>query len=121
MTSWESLAATKRAQQLSLIPTDLLIDSTTLSADADVTSFPSTSGLLTALEVEITEVESIEYLLEKLRKGEWKAKEVCGAFCRRALIAQQLVSFLQEGRRGDDGVTKSGKTADVHFIGRPTV
>jgi amidase len=57
----------------------------------DVTDFPAKCGLLTEAELAITDSYATE-ILEKIAAGEWKAEDVCRAFCKRAAVAQQVVS-----------------------------
>jgi len=47
-------------------------------------------------ELEITEIDDVSALLDKLAKGEWSSVEVTTAFYKRAIIAHQLVNCLTE-------------------------
>jgi amidase len=94
--SWESIAESKRSHRWSLIPPDWrLPDSLRTPAKdggtRDVRDVPRTCGVLTDEEVEITEMHVGE-LVERLRKGSVKCRMVVEAFCKRAAVAQQLVS-----------------------------
>lgn len=95
--SWQRKAANKRAQLAASIPAKWRIPADKLPAQEvlDVSDFPSTSGLLTARELDITSTNLIP-LCQKLQSGEWKAREVTEAFCHRAAIAHQLVNCLAE-------------------------
>ena len=53
---------------------------------------PLTCGILSETELKITSDYDATALLEKLRSGVWSVEEVTVAFCKRAAIAQQLVS-----------------------------
>ena len=89
-TTWQEPAAEKKARQTASIPKEWLI--VTPSDDvSDVTDIPAKCGLLSARELEITEVSSAEVLLSKIATGEWSSVEVCTAFCKRAVIAHQVV------------------------------
>ena len=91
MPSWSDLAGDKKHRQLKAIPREWLITpppETTLN----VTSFPESCGLLTPRELAITN-ENIAVLLKKLANAEWSSVEVTTAFYKRAIVAQQLVSF----------------------------
>ena len=92
--TWRDLAAGKRRQQLESIPKDWII--TVPREDIlDVTGIPSTCWpLLSTRELEITETEDVDILLGKLAAAEWSAVEVTTAFCKRAVVAHQLVSQL---------------------------
>lgn len=54
------------------------------------------SGKLTEVELEITEKYSAQQLLQKISAGILSSLEVTTAFCKRAVIAQQLLSCLTE-------------------------
>lgn len=57
-----------------------------------VTDFPATCGLLTDAELTITDSYATE-IVKKIADGEWKAEDVTRAFCKRAAVAQQVVSL----------------------------
>lgn len=90
-TTWQELAAEKKRRQIASIPKEWLI---TLPADdvLDVTGVPTKCGLLSPRELEITAVSELAVLLTKLATGEWSSVEVTTAFCKRAVIAHQVVS-----------------------------
>lgn len=52
------------------------------------------SGIFTNRELEITELYTALDLLKKLAVGDFTALEVTQAFCKRAAVAQQLVSLI---------------------------
>jgi amidase len=89
-TTWQELAAEKKARQAASIPKEWLIVPPA-SDVLDVTDFPPKCGLLSARELEITGVSQVATLLNKLATGEWSSVEVTTAFCKRAIIAHQLV------------------------------
>ncbi len=62
----------------------------------DVLDAPRQSGLLSEDELRVTEME-VEELLAALSAGKVKSVDVVEAFCKRAAIAQQVVSGLQSG------------------------
>jgi amidase len=95
MSTWQELAAEKKSRQTASIPKEWLI---TRPADVvlDVTDVPTSCGLLTARELEITAVSDVAVLLHKLATGEWSSVEVTTAFCKRAIIAHQLTNCLTE-------------------------
>lgn len=90
MSTWQELAAEKKRRQAASIPKEWLI---TLPADdvLDITGVPTSCGLLSARELEITEVSEIAILLNKLATGEWSSVEVTTAYGKRAVLAHQLV------------------------------
>ncbi len=91
--TWEVLVAEKKVRQAASIPKEWVI--TPPSDDVlDVTDIPAKCGLLSARELEITEVSSVALLLGKIATGAWSAIEVTTAFCKRAAIAHQVVRTL---------------------------
>ncbi|KAJ3998567.1 amidase signature domain-containing protein [Lentinula boryana] len=97
MTSWRTIAAKKKADQLALIPKEwtLKLDDITQQVEVDVSSIPDTCGLLDAKEIQITNSDLAD-LLEKLAAGEWSSVSVTTAFYKRAIIAHQLTNCLTE-------------------------
>ncbi|KAL0573367.1 hypothetical protein V5O48_008586 [Marasmius crinis-equi] len=95
---WRTLASEKKAKQLASIPKewlDRLATNIPPSTELDVTSYPRVCGLLDGRELDITESD-VTSLLLKVASGEWTALEVTIAFCKRAVIAQQLTNCLTE-------------------------
>jgi hypothetical protein len=92
MTSnWEQLAADKRKRIVDSIPSDWVIRD--LPSDDNVFAYPKASGLLSAQEIELTESSATD-LVAQLAQGKLKSVDVTLAFCKRAAIAQQLVSWF---------------------------
>ena len=89
-TTWQDQVADKRQRQKAAIPTEWLIPPVP-EEQTNVMDVPRTCGLLTEKELEITGVSDVSILLDKLAKAEWSALEVTTAFCKRAIIAHQLV------------------------------
>ena len=92
---WKQISA--KAQQIlwDSIPSEWRIPKDKLPAEdqKDVTGFPAQCGILTKDELAITDGCATE-IVKKIAAGEWKAEDVTRAFCKRAAIAQQLVSLL---------------------------
>ena len=86
--TWESVATAKQAKRDALIPPEWKIKPTQALNVIDV---PKTCGILSPTELEITESPA-DVLLERMASGELKSYDVTLAFCKRAAIAQQLVS-----------------------------
>lgn len=59
--------------------------------------FPRQSGIMTEEELHITESYDVTGLLQALASGELTCESVAVAFCKRAAIAHQLVSFIPGG------------------------
>lgn len=96
--NYQAIAAEKKAQQWSKIPTDWRIPTETLHDVNNVMDIPLTCGLLSETETRITSDYDATALLEKLMAGVWSVEQVTVAFCKRAAIAQQLVSSLNTPR-----------------------
>ncbi|KAL7274816.1 hypothetical protein RUND412_002270 [Rhizina undulata] len=93
---WSSLAAEAQSHRQSSIPPEWRIPLSRLPPEdvLDVSNYPRIEGLLTARELEITERYDAIRLLEGMREGALKSREVVEAFCKRAAIAQQLTNCL---------------------------
>jgi amidase len=97
--TWRALVAQKRNELDKQIPSEWRLDDKLKASvlqghkliEADV---PRRSGLLSDIELDITENYSAVQLLQRLACGEVSSLAVTTGFCKRAAIAQQLVSFL---------------------------
>ncbi|KAH9175196.1 general amidase [Lactarius sanguifluus] len=94
-TTWQELAAEKKVRQAASIPKEWLIAPPSNDV-LDVTDIPAKCGLLSARDLEITEVSSVADLLTKIATGTWSSVEVTTAFCKRAVIAHQVTNCLTE-------------------------
>jgi amidase len=90
-TDWRVVAANKRAARDALIPPAWRLSPLPGPEVLDVTHVPVNCGILSETELEITDTDA-RGILSKIHAGIWRAKEVTEAFCKRAAIAQQLVS-----------------------------
>lgn len=93
--SYQSIAAAKRTARDALLPADSLLPAKLALAPADsgalnVTDVPARSGVLSASELAVTELDA-GVLVGKLAKGELTSVGVTTAFVKRSSIAQQLV------------------------------
>lgn len=89
---YQRIAAEKQLQRSSKIPQDWLIPSTTFKDDPKLMEVPITCGILNDVECDITSNHDATALLEKLKAGVYSVEQLTIAFCKRAAIAQQLVS-----------------------------
>lgn len=89
--TWQELAANKKQEQEQSIPKEWRIQLPPES-QLNVLDVPTTCGLLTPKELEITGYKDVTVLLDKLATGQLSAVEVTTAFCKRAIIAHQVVS-----------------------------
>ncbi|UPK92687.1 hypothetical protein LCI18_003622 [Fusarium solani-melongenae] len=103
---WEARAAEKRTRCADAIPKLWRLPSSVLdtlqtpleTSKNDLVSLdiPRRSGILTDLELDITEHYNVSDLLAKLADGSFTAAQVVTAFSKRAAIAQQLTNCLTE-------------------------
>jgi amidase len=91
---WKDLVADKQRRQQESIPAAWRIDAPGPEV-LNVMDVPRSCGLLSALELEITEITDVDVLLERLATGTWSSVEVTTAFYKRAIVAQQIVSSLR--------------------------
>lgn len=125
--TWQTLVAKKQAECASKVPPEWLL-SEDLLATLPLTSaegvnliaadVPRKSGLLSELELEITEKYTAKELVQKLATGEFKSVDVTRAFCKRAAIAQQLVfplslSLVQQTLTITITLTHTNNTIDI--------
>lgn len=90
--SWETIATSKQKKRAALIPPEWRLHRRPASSDINVLSVPAECGILTTRELEITGNHDAYALAKLLKDGFYSAEEVTVAFCKRAAIAQQLVS-----------------------------
>jgi amidase len=91
--SWKDLAEQKRNAVVNSIPQKWQIQKSKLPSNneqRDVTGY--IQQFLSKREVEITETDVIG-IAKETRAGNWTAAEVAEAFCHRASLAHQLVSY----------------------------
>ena len=94
---WKEIVHSKRCTRDASIPTEWLLPlslTRTISEDSriSVLDVPAKSGILTPKELEITGSHDAVALLQKMASRELSSYEVTLAFCKRAAIAQQVVS-----------------------------
>jgi amidase len=89
---WEKTAQAKRRAILACIPKEWILNEIpTPEEQKDVTGI-YVRQLLTDKEIEITETDAVG-IVDKAASGTWTAGDITKAFCHRAAIAHQLVSF----------------------------
>lgn len=89
--TWQDLVADKKQRQTASIPREWVIAVPPESV-LDVRAVPEECGLLSPKELEITNTVDVELILQNLASAKWSAVEVTLAFYKRAIVAQQLVS-----------------------------
>lgn len=92
MRDYQIIAREKKVQQWDKIPKDWRISVESFQDATNVMDIPVTCGLLNDTERKITSDNDATALLEKIKAGVWSVEQVTVAFCKRAAIAQQLVS-----------------------------
>lgn len=93
--NYQTIAAEKKSQQWDKIPKTWRIPTATFQNATNVMDIPLTCGLLNETESRITSDYDATALLERLKAGVWSVEQVTVAFCKRAAIAQQLVSSVE--------------------------
>ena len=89
---YEAISHAKRLQRGGNIPREWTFDPK-IHQGIDLLDVPITCGLLTDAEIDITSKFDATSLLKGLKAGIWSVEQVTTAFCKRAAIAQQLVSL----------------------------
>jgi len=94
---WRLLCAKKQAQLNAAIPVKFRLPAMTcaMSVDADVRDIAQTSGVMTRLQLSITEVKDASELAARIASGEMSSVDVTTAYCARAAIAHQLVCEIK--------------------------
>ena len=94
--SYKEISAAKQADALAKIPSEWLLDNavatTSGSSNGSILNIPRICGILSPAQIEITENYTAVALAKGLAAGKLSALDVAEAFCKRAAIAQQLVS-----------------------------
>jgi hypothetical protein len=98
--SWQELVVRKQAQCQEKIPREWTLGEDLVKVPPRLLGhdLPRLSGLLSELELELTENYSATQLLAKLASGQVSSLVVTTAFCKRAAIAQQVVSIALASR-----------------------
>lgn len=119
---WQEIAAAKQAEQLSRIPSEWRLSDETLKDAAntvDLRPIATSNGMLSLRELKITGTYDAMELAAEIAKGTYTAVEVTTAYCKRAAIAQQLLSCLTEIRFLE--AIEDAKKLDEEFVrtGKP--
>ncbi|KAJ7132211.1 general amidase [Mycena epipterygia] len=110
--AWREKSAAKRASLAALIPDDLKLPILPAPDVLNVTKYPL-DAVLSPRDLEITDTADVGVLLDKMSSGAWTATEVTTAYCKRALVAHQLVNCLTE--IFVDRALVRAKELDEHF------
>ncbi|KAJ5810238.1 general amidase-B [Penicillium pulvis] len=95
---WQELVARKRNECQEKIPSEWTLSADLLNAPPHLLEYDASrkSGLLSELELDLTENYTATQLLVKLASGHISSLALTTALCKRAAIAQQLTSCLTE-------------------------
>lgn len=91
---WKLQVSEKRKRQAQAIPQEWLIHSPP-EDQTNVLDVPETCGLLIRRELDITSTTDVSTLLSNIARGLWSSVEVTTAFCKRAIVAHQVVCTLR--------------------------
>ncbi|CAF1563120.1 unnamed protein product [Rotaria sp. Silwood1] len=95
--TWQEKAAQKRASIYNSIPQKWRLSESILkNPPKNLTLVPYQCGILSELDLEITEINDMEELAHQIANGKYTAVQVTEAYCKRASIAHQLVNCLAE-------------------------
>jgi len=87
--AWKAICLDKKRRQEALIPQDWIVSPPPVDR-LNIINFPRECGLLTAIELTITESD-VETLLANLASSTWTSVDVTRAFYKRAIVAHQVV------------------------------
>ncbi|KAL4963271.1 amidase signature domain-containing protein [Aspergillus stella-maris] len=122
--NWQQACADKRAERDAKIPPSHILPSHLAARAKEGTLLPSDPeildcGILTDLDIEITNIDDAEVLLSRIATKTYSALDVTNAFMKRASIAQQVTNCvteimydraLERARDLDEYLEKNGKT-----------
>lgn len=115
-TRWSALIAAKRSLNSSKIPAEWRLQAHVLdiideNATLGVLDIPKICGILSDSELELTEKHDATDLLQMMRDGTARSEDIVRAFCKRAAIAQQLVSGHRHRKTQTQGTYIARQTA----------
>jgi amidase len=92
--NYREIAAIAQARRDAAIPSNFLLPDAVIAGESplNVTTVPRASGHFTRNELEIIESEAVDILLN-IKEKLWTALQVTEAFCKAAVVANQLVSI----------------------------
>jgi amidase len=91
--NWRERCLRQQAIRDASLPKEWILKELPSPEVTNIMSIPYSSGIMTNRELSLTELDATE-LLVLLAKGQVSSFELTLAFCKRATIAQQLVSIL---------------------------
>lgn len=109
--AWRGMARERRKAQAESIPQAWRLKSVPDSQSA--IQVIESCGILTSLELEITNQTNASRLSLKLKSRIWTSEQVITAFCKRAAIAQQLIGCCTEMMF--ESAIEQAKSQDTHL------
>lgn len=88
--TWEQVSTAKKIEQWHRIPVEWRLPLELLQSQDEFSSICEQSGVLSPLEFEITEIESVLELSTAIQTKHYSVEAVITAFCKRAAIAHQM-------------------------------
>ncbi|KAL3421967.1 amidase [Phlyctema vagabunda] len=115
---YKEISAIALARREAALPKEYLLPQESLAQlPQNLTTVPKSSGHFTTEELEITNTEA-EDIVSNIREKKWTSLQVAQAFCKAAVVAQQLTNCLTEvlipealarAKFLDDYLEKNGK------------
>ncbi|KAL2870054.1 amidase signature domain-containing protein [Aspergillus lucknowensis] len=93
---WRPIVIQKRASQLQSIPAPWHLPQFVIASDATTLDTIRTCGILSAKELQWTEIDDVTALVRLLASREVSSVQLTTAFCKRAAVAQQMTGCLTE-------------------------
>ena len=93
---WKPIVDQKRLTQVLSIPSSWRLPQSTVASDATTLETIRNCGILSAKELEWTDIDDITELLRLLASREVSSVQLTTAFCKRAAVAQQMTGCLTE-------------------------
>jgi amidase len=94
-TTWQEIAADKKARIQDSIPKEWRLKSPVPESQLSVMDYPRQSGILSPEELAITGSSAVD-LVSQMARGKLTSVSVTTAFCKRAALAHQLVNCSLE-------------------------
>lgn len=91
MEAWKTIAERKQRQRQDRLPQEWIISSRPAPDRNNILDVPLTCGLLSKVEINITETSDATALLDALATKKVSSVDVVTAFSKRAAVAHQLV------------------------------
>jgi amidase len=113
--SYLEIAKGKREQRQKRIPKAWLLSQDQIQS-RDLLNLPEHCGILTEREFRITQTHDAVDIVNGIASGKLSAREVAVAFCKRAAIAQQVVSFSFSWKVKSSFLTKPDQLLDRNLL-----